>query len=181
MANWCRYLQGSSSYWCERTGEYPSYSMINTYCKNGGYGCSHYHVSTAVEVVLRKGIKKEDLPEFNKTFAGIRNLRKKLEKDENYANFIEMYDNMGPALAEKILTDKESKELSTKLYSIMNRVTTFVEKGKEDRATDYYCKMVGALVNKYNLGELYNTEADFINKKNKDAKKVQKLTKTIEK
>ena len=41
--------------------------------------------------------------------------------------------------------------------------------------------MIGALVNKYRLNELYNTEVDFMNRKNKEGKKVQKLTKTLEK
>lgn len=175
MADWCRYLQGSSSYWCERTGEYPSYAMINSYCKNGGYGCSHYWISTYVGVILKKPFKDD------KTLNDIIKLRNKLEKDENYSNFIKMYDKIGPTLAEKLNYDKERLSLSTKLYDIMTGVSTFMEKGKEDRAIHYYCKMVGALVNRYNLGELYNTEADFWNKTNKEAKKVPKLTKTIEK
>lgn len=175
MANWCRYLQGSSSYWCEKTGEYPSYSMINTYCKNGGYGCSHYYISTMVGVTLKKSFKDDE------PLKNVIKLRKRLEADGNYTSFVEMYDKIGPVLVEKIDYDKENIEVCEKLYKIIERVSIFMEKGKEDRATDYYCKMVGALVNKYNLNDLYNAEADFINNKNKDSKKVQKLTKTIEK
>ena len=75
MADWCRYLQGSSSYWCERTNEYPSYSMINTYCKNGGYGCSHYWVSTITGVILKK--KYND-----KVLLDIINLRKDMQQHD---------------------------------------------------------------------------------------------------
>lgn len=175
MANWCTYLQGSSNFWCEKTGQYPSYDMINTYCKNGGYGCSHYYISTCVGVILKKCWS-------DKTFKNIEDLRKELNNDESYANYLSMYDSIGPVISGKINHDIDKIELSeNKLYKIMNKVSKFVEEGKYDRATLYYSKMVLALVKKYRLTDFYNAEADFINKTNKDAKKVQKLTKTLEK
>lgn len=174
MADWCRYLQGSSNYWCERTNEYPSYSVINYYCKNGGYGCSHYHISTFVGFILKK-------PFDDKPLNNIRKLRNKLDRNEEYDNFIYMYDKMGPILVEKINNDNDKIELSKKLYTVIDRISTFIDNDKEDRAIHYYCNMVGSLVNRYALGKLCNSEADYWNKTNKGAKKVPKLTKTIEK
>ena len=176
MANWCTYFQ--DGFWCEKTGEKPSYDMIYSKCKYDGYGCSHYYesfIATFVGYTIGKSMN-------DKVLSNIRNLQRDyLEKDEKYANFVEMYKAIGPSIVEKMEHDEEKEALSKKVYTVLDRVSIFIDKGKNDRAILYYCKMVGALVNKYNLGELYNVEADFINKKNKDAKKVQKLTKTIEK
>jgi hypothetical protein len=178
MIDWCTYFQEyGSSFYCEKTNKEPSYDTIKYNCKNGGYGCSHYWVSTITGVILKK--------KFNdKVLLDIINLRKDIQQHDRYdeyVNYIKMYDAVGPILVDRINMDKDSYITASKIYSIMTRISTFVDKGEKDRAITYYSKMVLALVNKYNLNNLYNTQADFWNKANKDAKKVQKLTKTIEK
>lgn len=176
--SWCTYFQDGSDYWCEKTGKKPSYDMIYSKCKYDGYGCSHYYesyIATFVGYTLNK-------PMNSKVLSNIRNLQRNfLEKDESYAGFVEMYKAIGPSIIENMDQDKEKEDLSKKVYTVLNRVSIFIDKGKNDKAIDYYCKMVGILVNRYNLNTLYNTEADFFNKKYADAKKVPKLTKTIEK
>ncbi len=176
MANWCRYCEGSyPKYWCKVTNNYIPWGIVERSCMNDGYDCSNYHISTLVGIMLNKPVN-------DKVLTDIRGLRDNYaSKNEEYENLLKMYDAIGPILADKIDYDNNSVEISKKIYSVLKRVSIFVEKGKEDRAIDYYCKMVGCLVNKYNLNELYNTEADFINRMNKDAKKVQKLTKVLDK
>ena len=171
MADWCDNCEGEyPNYYCKATGKKISWGVVENHCMKDGLGCSDCYVSTAVRGILKKDVN-------DKAFEGIRTLRKRLEDNETYANFIEMYDHIGDTLAEKIKSDEESVELSEKLYSIMNRVSIFVEKGKDDRATYYYGNMVGVLVNRYGLNKLYEAEASFINRENPESKKVPKLTK----
>lgn len=174
--NWCRNSRGSyPNYWCAATNEYVSQGVVDRSCKNNGYDCDHYFVSTLVGDILGKDLKDDP------ALVGIRVLKNSLKVQEEYANLIAMYDRVGEAIVQKMSHDENKEELATKLYKVIEKVSVFVEKGKEEKATDNYCKMILYLVNKYNLHTFYNIEADFINRKNPDAKKVQKLAKTIEK
>lgn len=176
MANWCRYCEGEyPRYWCKITNESIPWGIVERSCMNGGYGCSDYWISTYVGSILKISFYTD------KTLLNMKKLKDNLKQDENYTNFIKMYDSLGPILADRLNSDEKRLSLSTKLYKYMSKVSIFVDKGQEDRAAHYYSKMVVSLVNKYNLDDLYNAEADFWNKANKDAKKVQKLTKTLEK
>lgn len=183
MADWCRYCEGDSSpFYCKVDGQQISDEFVKEHCMVAwGYGCSNSYIATAVKYVLNNDGDAKNKVEIDKKLANIRVLRTRLENDESYANYVEMYDKIGDVLAEKVSSDEEKAKLAGKLYSIMDRVSTFVEEGKTDRATLYYSKMVISLVNRYDISKLYNAEADFINRKNPEAKKVQKLVKTIEK
>ena len=173
MANWCRYCEGSyPRYWCKVTNQYIPWGIVERSCMNNGYKCSYYHVSTIVGLILNKPVN-------DKVLSSIRGLRDNyMSKNEDYSNILDTYDAIGNILAERIEYDVNSLELSNKIYDIFKGISNFALNGKEERAIAYYSKMIGALVNRYNLNDLYNAEVDFINRKNKDAKKVQKLTKT---
>ena len=101
MANWCRYCEGSyPKYLCKVTNQYIPWSIVERSCMNNGYKCSDYWISTYVGVILR--IKDND-----KTLKNIEKLKNDLERDENYSNYIKMYNAMGPILADRLNYDNE--------------------------------------------------------------------------
>ena len=175
MANWCRYCKGSyPKYWCEVTNEYIPWSIVERSCKNNGYKCSNYYISTLTGVVLKKD--KND-----KVLDSIKYLRDEfLEQDTKYSDLLSMYDYIGPQVAKKIDEDPNRKEVSTKVYSILTRISKLVEKEEIDKATGYYSQMVGALINKYNLGEFYEETEEKIELADKVVKKHKIQAKTLD-
>ena len=177
MANWCRYCKGSyPKYWCEVTNEYIPWGIVERSCKNNGYKCSNYYVSTLTGEILKKDYNDPVLK-------NIRHLRDDyLEKDEKYSSMLSMYDSIGPVVVESIDSDTERYKTSTKIYSILDRISTLVEKEEIAKAVKYYSGMVNILVNKYGLDERYDEAQKTIGDESliRPVKKVQKIVKTLD-
>ena len=176
MANWCKYCKGSyPKYWCEVTNEYIPWGIVERSCMNNGYKCSNYYVSTAIGFILK-------LDQKDPVLENVRNLRDEfLEKNEQYSSLLNMYDTVGPVISDKMDEDPNKEETATKIYSILSRISNLSSKDEKDKAVNYYCQMVGALINKYGLTEEYNKSVDTINSiDNPTVKKVKKISKTLE-
>ena len=93
-----------------------------------------------------------------------------------------MYDSIGPVVVESIDSDTERYKTSTKIYSILDRISTLVEKEEIAKAVKYYSGMVNILVNKYGLDERYDEAQKTIGDESliRPVKKVQKIVKTLD-
>lgn len=162
MAKWCRYCEGSYPYYCGLTGD-----KINNdyYCKQDGYGCPIYYkyapyyvASTTCHILNKTGN--------DKVYGSIRVLRDEyLEGNPKYSEALAKYDAIAPNVAVKMIQDKNGIELAEKVYSVLEKISVYVKEEKIDEAVENYEKMVGILVDRYRLNDLYE-------------KKVKKLVKT---
>lgn len=162
MAKWCRYCEGSYPYYCGLTG-----NKINNdyYCKQDGYGCpiyyknAPYYVTTTTCHILNKGMN-------DKVYGNIRVLRDEyMEGNEEYKTILREYDSFGPVISRKITEDENKEEVSSKVYSILEGVSTFVKEEKIEKAVISYSRLMQALIHRYNLDKEYNK---------KDSKKLVK-------
>lgn len=167
MANWCRYCKGSyPKYWCEVTGNYIPWGIVEKSCKNNGYKCSNYYISTATGVILKKKPNDEVLD-------NIKSLRDDYaEHNENCRELLDIYDIIGPSIAQKMDEDPNREYMANRVYSILSRISRLVSKEEYEKATRYYSNMVGALAGMYNILELTDNV--------KNTGKVQKITKTLD-
>lgn len=156
MAKWCRYCSGNyPKYYCDLINERVSWYEAENYCKNDAYKCptyykyGPYYIASFTCSLLNKGIK-------DKALYGIRVLRDNfMEVNNKYKSYLEDYDFIGPKIIENMNKDEEKEEVATKVYKILEGVSTFVSNGEIDKALKNYNKMVKALMNKYNLNEIY--------------------------
>ena len=175
MANWCRYCKGSyPRYWCEVTNDYIPSGIVERSCKNNGYKCSYYYVSTMTGFILKK---KQDDP----VLESIRNLRDEyLEKDEKYKYLLEMYDILGPSVAKCMAEDSEKEVTAAKVYSVLGHIANLVSKEEIPRATERYSRLVGILLKKYDLVSAYEEDNNKIIKTNKLVKKQENIEKPLD-
>lgn len=167
MANWCRYCTGLYPFYCAISGE----RIFNDYyCKNDGYKCpiyekqAPYYVTCTTCLIL-------DKDEDDKVYSNIRSLKDNyMAKDEKYSEDIKSYDLIGRYLSVMMVQDRNKVKVAEKVYSVLEKISTFVEQEKIDEAVNNYKKMVTILMKKYNLNELYE----------KKSKNVLKMAKTLD-
>lgn len=167
MANWCKYCTGLYPFYCAISGE----RIFNDYyCKNGGYKCpiyeqyAPYYVTCATCFILNKD-------ENDKVYSNIRLLKDNImSKDEKYSEDLSNYDLIGKYIYVMMVQDTDRKKNAEKVYSVLERISSFVENDKIDEAVKNYRKMVTILMKKYNLNELYE----------KKSKNVLKMAKTLD-
>jgi len=156
MANWCRYCTGDYPFYCALTGE----KIFNDdYCKNDGYQCpiyekqAPYYVTCATCLIL-------DKDENDKVYSNIRVLKDNhMANDEKYSEDLDNYDLIGKYIYTMMVIDKNRRKTAEKVYSVLERISTFVEENKIDEAVNNYKKMVTILMKKYNLNELYEKKS----------------------
>ncbi len=69
-----------------------------------------------------------------------------LDKDPRYNNILAEYDIDGPKIAEELMNDADSKEISKKLIQVfLVRVLDKIKEGKNDEALELYLEMVNFL------------------------------------
>lgn len=162
MAKWCKYCTGNYPFFCSISGE----RIVNDYyCKQDGYGCPIYYkyapyyiASTTCHILNKK--------DNDRVYGSIRVLRDEyLEGDPKYSEALAKYDAIAPNVAVKMIQDRNSKELAEKVYNVLEKISVYVKEEKIDEAVENYEKMVGILVDRYRLNDLYE-------------KKVKKLVKT---
>lgn len=175
MANWCRNSRGSyPNYWCAVTNEYVSWGIVEEKCKNNGYKCSYYHVSTSIMCnILGKNLNDNSLD-------GIKSLRDDyLEKDEKYSGLLKMYDSIGPLIAYSIENDPNRQEKAKEYYDkILLPISKLALNKKYDIALDHYSYFTKLLINEYGLNDLYNTLEETIEKY--DFNIAKKMKKTLD-
>ena len=151
MANWCRYCKGNyPNYWCEVTDNYIPWDIIERSCKNNGYKCSYYHISTAIGVILNKDLNDPVLD-------NIKTLRDNyMEKDEKYSSLLKMYDSIGPVISSCL--EEDNKEKIEEYYDkVLLPISKLVQNKKYDISLDHYSYFTRILINQYGLNELYET------------------------
>ena len=156
MANWCRYCTGNYPYYCALSGE----RISNDYfCKNDGYKCpiydkyAPYYVTCTTCLIL-------DKDENDKVYSNIRSLKDNyMAKDEKYSEDIANYDLIGRYLSVMMAQDRNKVKVAEKVYSVLEKISTYVEQEKIDEAVNNYKKMVTILMKKYNLNELYEKKS----------------------
>ena len=175
MADWCKYSAGSyPKYWCKIDNDYKSWNYVQNYCMNGGYKCSNYYISTATANILKK--KQPD-----SVLDSIKFLRDEyLEKNEEYKGLLEMYDYIGPVVADRMEKDENREVVANRVYKFLNRLSELVKKEEIAMATKYYSQMVGVLIKKYNLGEFYEETNEKVELAEKTVKKHKIGPKTLD-
>ena len=156
MANWCKYCTGNYPFYCAISGE----RIFNDYyCKNDGYHCpiyekyAPYYVTCATCLIL-------DKDENDRVYSNIRTLKDNhMANNEKYSEDLANYDLIGKYLYTMMVIDKNRKKTAEKVYSVLERISTFVEENKIDEAVNNYKKMVTILMKKYNLNELYEKKS----------------------
>lgn len=164
MAKWCRYCEGSYPFYCSLTG---SKIQNDYYCKQDGYGCPIYYkyapyyiASTTCHILHKK--------DNDKVYGSIRILRDEyLEGDPKYSDALAKYDAIAPNVAVMMIEDKKSKEVAEKVYSVLERISSYVNSEKIDEAVNNYEKMVEILVDRYSLVDLYEKKIKKLVKKPK--------------
>ena len=162
MAKWCRYCEGSYPYYCSLTGDKV---MNDYYCKQDGYGCpiyykyAPYHITSVTCHILDKKMN-------DKVYGNIRVLRDEyMEGNEEYKTVLREYDAFGPVLATKMQNDDSKEELATKVYSILDGISTFVKQEEIEKAVINYSRLMKVLIHRYDLDKEYSK---------KDSKKLLK-------
>ena len=156
MANWCKYCTGSYPFYCAISGERI---MNDYYCRNDGYKCpiyekyAPYYVTCATCLIL-------DKDENDRVYSNIRALKDNhMANNEKYSEDLANYDLIGKYLYTMMVIDKNRKKTAEKVYSVLERISTFVEENKIDEAVNNYKKVVTILMKKYNLNELYEKKS----------------------
>lgn len=105
------------------------------------------------------------LPDNHETLNTLRNFRDNiLQKDESYKEILQVYDSIGPMVADKIMKDDNREEIALDLYkSSLLPIVEEVNNNNYNRAIKHYLYMTLFLVSDYNLRDTYNAlkEVDF--------------------
>jgi hypothetical protein len=152
MADWCRYCSGFyPRFYCDLDNHNVLKKEAEDHCMINAYRCEiyrkygPYYVTGFVCEVLNK-------PLTDRVYNNIRTLRDYyMQGNKKYENALKEYDLIGPALTEKMAKDENNKEIATKVYSVLEKITTLVIKQEIDKAVNDYTRLVKVLAGKYDI------------------------------
>ena len=151
----------SGNYYCIKQEKTVDSNTYYKYCRDYSYSdCPIYKhqessggcfITTVVCDILGK--KDND-----KTLEILRNFSNNiLKEDTHYYDFLKLYDNMGPKIADAILHDSDNLKLSTFLFNeVIKPISRQIEDKNYSRAINNYELMMLSLINYYGFKHEYN-------------------------
>ena len=150
----------SGDYWCNKINQRVAEAEYYKYCRDYNYDeCPIYRkeessgcfITTVCCQIL--GLNDQD-----KLLDDFRNFRDNvLQKNEKYYDTLKEYDVIGPIIANKILQDKDQKEMASGLYqNALKNIHHSIMQKDYDKAVEKYYIMTLMLIQYYHLKHSYN-------------------------
>jgi len=148
-------------YWCDKKDCRVDEDTYRKYCRDWNYSeCPIYRRSESSPNCFITTVTCEILgfPDNHETLNTLRAFRDNvLQKDEQYAEILKVYDAIGPMVAYSLKRDKDSEKIAFDLYnSSILPIVESIKNNNYDRAVKHYLYMTLFLVSEYNLRNTYN-------------------------
>ena len=119
--------------------------------KYGPYISSGCFITTVIHDILKNPDDCKVLNDFRKFREDV------LKVNPKYYEGLKEYDGIGPAVACRLINDKDAKDMALMTYEIdLLKVHKYYLLGEYDKAYDSYCNMTYDLISYYGLDDLYH-------------------------
>ena len=152
-------------YWCMVHDRSVDTNVYNNYCKSYNYNeCSIYRSKNPssgcfITTVVCDILNKEDDCELLNDFRCFRD--NVLQKNEQYYEYLQDYDGIGPVIANKLNEDNNRESIASAIYNnALIPIDNLLKDKKYDEACEKYYLMTLLLINYYGLKHLYNISKD---------------------
>lgn len=154
----------SGDYWCDKKDCRVDEETYRKYCRNYDYrNCPIFKKNDDtgfcyITTIVCNILSRDDNDRVLNVLRWFRDSI--LQNNEKYYGILKDYDNIGPIIASFLENDRDCIQMSTYLYSILERISNNIENKNYDRAVTEYEVMTLSLINYYRLKHLYNLNKD---------------------